>query len=263
MEEMKNSSFENDVQPSLEQYPSEPLPYNGSQVVSSENRPSPPVQSAKNPEETSEPGDNEKAENNEPYNEIIEQNKQLIQQINQYHHLMSQIFTSQEGYTQEQAQEKPNKTDKMPDKENIVNDVVQIIENKRVYQEKEQKLKTENPDIFSDPTKEYLVSALAIQNIDKGMDFDTSVNEAIKAFRGLYAPKEVISKEKNNSNSVQKTVERQFQQNLFIEGASPQLPESSYRASELMEMQINHPEKYRRLQPEIMQAYKEGRVIFD
>lgn len=278
------------------------LSYDGSNIISSypidnnsgANNNEIPNINNENKEQTPDTNtqDNKEAtKENESYDikEIIRQNQLLTEQINNYHRVFKQIINPVNAQNGTPSNIKSNKSEldtKLEEtynkaKQDAVAETLAQIERDKQFEKKVDELRKQNPDIAGDPKKEDLIGAMAAKYINTGMDFDTSVNKAISDFREMFSAYQnnpqtkeagktpITSVEKNLSPTVNNIPQNkpykktQPQVNPFIEGHSPSLPEKQFKASELIDMQINRPDEYLRLQPQIMQAYRDGLVIFD
>lgn len=230
-----------------------------------------------NDEQVAEKKEDEPPEINPHIDQLTNQNKQLLEQINKYEALLGQLFNAQPNQQKQNSKEMTPEEQKMHEyyhkgKQDAVIESLRQMEMQKANENKIQELRSKNPDIASDPHKEELVGSIAVKYINQGYDFETSVNKAIEDFRKVFNNKDNIvnqnitqksSHTRHNISQNRSSKKNHSPKSLYIEGASPSLPETQFKASELIDMQINRPGEYLRLQPQIMKAYKQGKVIFD
>lgn len=282
----QNGSLDND-NGSQEYMQPQQLPYDGANVTSSH-----PFDNAFNAVNNTEPLNEESNENGKPeaeqkeepqpaldpkIDQLTSQNKQLIAQISKYEALLGQLFNAQPDNKQQNIKNLSPEEQKLHEyyhkgKQDAVIESLKQIEMQRANESKINELRSKNPDIASDPNKEELVGSIAVKYINQGYDFETSVNKAIADFRKVFnkndniVNKNITQESSHNRHNIpqnRSSMKNHSPKSLYIEGASPSAPETQFKASELIDMQINRPDEYLRLQPQIMKAYKQGKVVFD
>ncbi|MEW5820325.1 MAG: hypothetical protein AB1782_09055 [Cyanobacteriota bacterium] len=256
------------------------LSYDGSNVISSE-----PYTMAFNSSDEANYKTVELSEEQESNNDIKKnnntelenKNKELTEQIIKYEALLNQLLSL--NTSKSLANGKTDSSDEMLNKnsdeiykkgkQDAIIETIRKIETDKQFDEKVQQIRMKNPDIAFDPDKEEIVGLLAGKYISQGYDFDNSVDKAIKDLRKLTNTQDLKDKKDTNkmkSHNIPHNVQYKKQvspANLHIEGRSQAIPERHFKSSELIKMQIHQPDEYLRLQPQIMKAYVEGRVIFD
>lgn len=119
-------------------------------------------------------------------------------------------------------------------------------------------------EVVSDPSfAEWINSSTVRKNLyaiaDTQYDFDTAA-ELISTFKELRATKQV----KQTAEVQQATKEQRTKamKAAAVDTGTVGLDsKKSYRRADLIRLQIEDPDRYQQLQPEIMAAYAEGRVI--
>lgn len=93
---------------------------------------------------------------------------------------------------------------------------------------------------------------------DQQFDFD-SANELLTTFKELRKIKQETVNQA--SQQLQEQTEKTLKAaTVALDGATGETSKKIYRRSDLIRLQMTDPERYLNLQPEIMQAYAEGRV---
>jgi hypothetical protein len=111
---------------------------------------------------------------------------------------------------------------------------------------------------FADWVKESSVRQRLYAAADQQFDFD-SANELLTNFKALKRVKQ------ETVNQAAQQLKEQNEKTLkaatvTLDGGTGETSKKIYRRADLIRLQMNDPERYLNLQPEIMQAYAEGRV---
>lgn len=232
---------------------------------------------------------NQNQQEQSPQLDIASENQLLKSHIQKYETFLNQLLSLQ-NQTPEQPVSGPANAEQpkaMPEdaqsayvkgKQDAILENMQNVKYEREFNSRKAAFEKENPDIVADPAKEHMVTMMAAQFINQGVDFDTAVKQAVTNFRKLnnpdtnlnmlqqkYNPQaENLNQFQQSHNIPQKSIDDYSKRaSFFIEGASPSIPDKTFKASDLIDMQIYRPDEYRRLQPQIMKAYQEGRVLLD
>jgi hypothetical protein len=253
------------------------LPYDGSQVVSSENLYD---EQEKNipAEKRDQPSKNldqpKPGETNKEIEKLVLQNKMLLKKINEYNRFIEHYTSTQHTQQNQQKTEYKTEMDQKLDalakktKAETYTDILETLKEETFYTKKKEEFRSKNPDLANEPSTEYIIGSLAAYYIQEGLDFDSAVERSINEFRATTGRKAPENSTKTNQTQYNTPTQKPYQKtsphiNTFIEGSGPSMPDKQFRASELIDMQINRPDEYLRLQPKIMKAYRDGRVIFD
>jgi hypothetical protein len=252
------------------------LEYDGSVIYSSEKEAINKVrqEESENIDLNKSANKEDKTYSEEKINEIISQNKELNERLSQYEKFIDNFALLDVAGKAKSLNDKPETEldSKLNEyynraKNDAIKETLETIHQEALRDRKIEEVKTNNPDIIADPAREQIVCNLAASYIHQGTDFNTALDRAIEDLRKLISP---VSSKKDQENQLAHNIpagepykQTYSRLNPFIEGASPSIPEKQFRSSELIEMQINRPDEYKRLQPVIMRAYREGRVIFD
>lgn len=95
------------------------------------------------------------------------------------------------------------------------------------------------------------------QQADRNFDFDAA-NELLGTYKGLQARRaETVQ---NGAAELKKETDKSLKAASVPSGGSGETSKKIYRRADLIDLQIRNPDRYDALQPEIMQAYAEGRV---
>ena len=93
---------------------------------------------------------------------------------------------------------------------------------------------------------------------DQQFDFD-SANELLTNFKALRKVKQETVNQA--SQQLQEQTDRSLKAaTVALDGATGETSKKIYRRSDLIRLQMTDPDRYLSLQPEIMQAYADGRV---
>ncbi|MGD9581586.1 MAG: hypothetical protein AB7V50_09455, partial [Vampirovibrionia bacterium] len=208
--------------------------------------------------------------------DLTNQNKQLADQIARYEAMLGQLFNVQQSkqVSDKSASPEDKKMHEFYNKgrQDAVIDSLRQMETQRANEAKISELRSKNPDIANDPHKEDIVGSIAVRYINQGYNFETSLQKAIEDFRKVFKNNDntvntnftqTSSSNRHNIPQNRSSSNSSSPKNTYIEGASPSLSETQFKASELIDMQINRPDEYLRLQPQIMKAYRQGKVLFD
>lgn len=290
-------------QENQENYPPPyPLGYDGAGVVSShpqnyqiqEDQMTQPPQENQGQDENQQP----ESKNDNDVQSLRMLNQILAQELYSYQQFLGSLNKPQNvqpAQQQQQYQQQPNlsndpleqrlqqyKREALEEARYIMNQELQ--ENRKV-----EELRKQNPDLVEDPIHEYFISNIAQDYRKAGWDFNSAADQAIKDYR-IFLKEKAVNNQMNqppqanavnnqvsqanipnarttNPNAVNSKITPTKQVNspgaTHIEGTAIYSPSQSFKASELIDMQINRPSEYLRLQPQIMKAYQEGRVLLD
>lgn len=209
--------------------------------------------------------------------DLAEKNKELNEQLARYEAFLSELFKIKNNNDNTQTpdvQHKPLTPEEIYNigKHDALVQSLYRIKQQAQFNAKVSEIRKNNADILCDPIKEEVVSCIAARYIQSGLDFDSSVARAMNDFRNVFNQNNSNSKI-NNGNTKSSEVHNsprnqsyQIKMNpsaFYIEGASRSTSEKYFKSSELIDMQINRPDEYLRLQPQIMRAYEKGRVTAD
>lgn len=260
----------------------ENIPYDGSNVISSHKMNNfTELATNSNNEETENisSDDGKEPKNNNKYTteeieKLITQNELLQNKMTSYNKMVEHFLEAKTQQTPKVSTdakpEQDQKTHQMDSqtKQEVVQEILKEINRQSEMVKVLDNFRTQNPDLANDPQKEYLIGLMAGQHYDSGMNFNDAIGKAIEDFRKItgQANNNTLPNKENGNISNHNIPQKRPQttpNNSYIEGSSPSLPEKQFKASELINMQINKPDEYLRLQPQIMAAYRNGRVLFD